>query len=89
MNEIYLISKDGCRDSINIDYYATNDEEIKEICLKDFTKYLNPFIVSINIEDLINTKKVTIEYYCEWDINKTSLEIETYYTFKLDRYVCN
>lgn len=91
MNEIYLISSEGYRESINLDYYCITDEELKNTCVKDFNEYyygsiINYVSVSLNERD---EKIVIIYYYNDWDINKEFLEHKKYYTFKLNKYVCN
>jgi hypothetical protein len=89
MNEIYLISHDGHRDSINLDGYFTTNEELIDYCKKDFLE-CNPniFIESIEIQDRHDVKSILICYYDEWDVKKEYLEHDTYYTFKIEKYEC-
>lgn len=79
---IYLISTDSHKDSINLEYYFTNEGQI-ESWIKNYREYyFNESVrnVKVNFEDL----KVTFEYdefysWGEWDK-------ATYYLFKLNQY---
>jgi hypothetical protein len=77
---IYLISTDGHRDSIDLEYYFTDYERIenyvkwyKEECFNEKVKN-----VEVNFEDLI----VTFEYEAFWG----EWEKGTYYLFKVNQH---
>jgi len=88
MNEIYLISSDGHRDSINLNYYATNDKELCDIALLDFNEWnYQPIIESVSVSFNDRDEKiVVINYYDNWDTDREFLETKIYYTFKLNKY---
>lgn len=90
MNEIYLISSNNHRDGINLELYATDDEELKFLCVSEFKKWFSfSGIESVKIS-FEGKQKIVIIYYYEYDdVNKINLDHKMYYTFKLDRYVCN
>jgi len=85
MNEIYLISSNNHRDSINLKLYATDDEELKFLCVSEFKKWFSfSGIESVKISFKKKQKIVIIYYYEHNDVFKTNLEHKIYYTFKSD-----
>lgn len=83
MNEIYLISSSSHRESINLEKYATTEDEIVKLVLENFKGWnLNEIIDSTTIKDNI----VEINYYKEWDTEKKYLETKIYWLFKINKY---
>lgn len=83
MNSIYLISPSSHRESINLEKYATTEDEVIKMVLEDFKEWnLNEIIDSVTIKDNI----VEVNYYEEWDTEKKYLETKIYWLFKIDKY---
>lgn len=84
---IYLISTDEHRDSINLKYYFTDSEKIKNY-IKWYRKdVFNESVrnIEVNFKDL----KVTFEWIWNGYINDSvneDWEKETYYLFKVKNY---
>ena len=87
MNEIYLVSNDGHRESLLLNKYATTDEEIIKIALEDFKEYEWECIID-SAEIVLDKfdKQVKIKYYEHWDKEKQYLETKTYYTYRVKKY---
>jgi hypothetical protein len=90
MNEIYLISSDGHRDSIDLKQYFTTDEQLIDFVEKDFLECNYGAIINSSncFVDLDNNKIIAIYYYDDWDVKKEYIDCKFYYTFKLKLYEC-
>lgn len=79
---IYLFTSDGYRDSVNLDNYATTEQELIQIAQKHYEDfYLDWKIIDIKVDF---DKKEIITTFCDVDIPK---DIETHktYFFKLTK----
>ena len=84
MKEIYLISSDGHRDSINLDFYAETKEECIELVLQDFKDVYSDVIIESC--EFINDRDIQILYYDDWDDEKVYKESKTYHLFKIKKH---
>ena len=64
---IYLISSDGYRDSINLDFYAANEEDIKKIIYSYRKEYLSEEVDINSFQIDLNKLKVTFKSRPDWD----------------------
>jgi hypothetical protein len=71
MNEIYLISSDGYRDSIDLDFYATDEKGII-LLVKNALSYFNTYLIEDSVEINYIEKNIRYSYidYCDDEIEK-------------------
>lgn len=81
-NPIYLISSDGYRDSICLDFYTTNEEGIKKIVYWHRKEYLSE---EVDIDSFkIDLEKLTVTFKSKPDWTEEWGEV-TYYLYKIHR----
>lgn len=79
---IYLISSDGHRDSITLDYYASGPDDIQKIIYWDRKEYFCEEVDILSIE--IDLEKLTVKFESksDWDDEWTEY---TYYLHKINK----
>ena len=80
MKPIYLISSDGYRDSIILDFYATNVDDIQKIIYWYRKEYLNEEVDILSIQVDFDKLEVKFESKPDWD---DDWEKHTYYLHKI------
>ena len=83
-NEIYLVSSDGYRDSINLEFYATSKEQCLKLAIKIFKEY--NYGNAIKSCDFIDDETIQIIYY-EVGWGNGWEEKDTIYVHKIENYV--
>jgi hypothetical protein len=81
-NVIYLISSDGYRDSINLDFYAVDEGDIKKIIYSYRKEYLGEEVDIDSFQIDLKELKVTFRSKPEWDDEWDKV---IYYLFKIHR----
>lgn len=84
---IYLISSDSHRDSIDLEYYFTNEEQIESYIKKYYFESFRENVRNVKVD--FENLKVTFEWLWGQYLDGTTeddWEEETYYLFKLNQY---
>jgi hypothetical protein len=83
---IYLISIDGHRDSIDLEYYFTNEEQIESWIKKYRKEYFDENVRNVKV----NFDKEEVSFEVSWindnKIGRFEWEEVIYYLFKLNKY---
>lgn len=82
MNTIYLLSSDGHRDSVNYDWFAVDEQGIKQMIYSYRKEYLGEEVDVDSFEIDLDTLTVKFQSKPDWD---DEWEDYIYHLFKINK----
>ena len=76
MKKIYLLTSDGHRDSLSLDYYAEDEEGIKQLIATEMKESFSKDVRDVVID--FDKEKIHFESRYEWESDSDDWGRETY-----------
>ena len=77
MKKIYLLTSDGHRDSLSLDYYAEDEEGIKRLIIEEMKECFGKDVREIVVD--FDKKKIYFESRSQWESDPDDWDRETYH----------
>lgn len=83
MKKIYLLTSDGHRDSLSLDYYAEDEEELKQLIATEMKDSFGKDIREIAVD--FDKKKIYFESRPQWESDPDDWDRETYHFICIEK----
>ncbi|GAH26253.1 unnamed protein product [marine sediment metagenome] len=83
MKKIYLLTSDGHRDSLSLDYYAEDEEGIKRLVATEMKESFGKDVREIVVD--FDKKKICLESRSQWESDPDDWDRETYHFLCIEK----
>ena len=83
MKKIYLLTSDGHRDSLSLDYYAEDEERLKRLVATEMKESFGKDVRDVVVD--FDGKKVHFESRSEWESDSDDWDKETYHFLCIEK----